>query len=192
MPSIFFTADTHLGHNRIIQYCTRPFPSHQEMDEILIQRTNELVRAGDVLWHLGDVAWSSYDIHNQYLKRLNTKEVHLVLGNHDTRELKVYKDIGFRTVQDYCKVSMDRVRGTVDIEGTSRAVALFHYPIRSWSGKSHGGFHLYGHCHGKVPGEGRSMDVGVDTNRFYPWAWEEIRERLKELPVFYDSPQEKD
>ena len=87
--NVWFTADTHFGHDNIIKYCKRPFldkagnpdPSYQ--DEVIIQRFNEVLRPGDILWHLGDVSWSSFDKLNGFLKRLNTKEVHLIWGNHD-------------------------------------------------------------------------------------------------------------
>ena len=29
---IFFTADTHFGHNNVIRFCDRPFSSAAEMD----------------------------------------------------------------------------------------------------------------------------------------------------------------
>jgi hypothetical protein len=33
------------------------------------------------------------------------------------------------------------------------------------------------------------MDVGVDTHNFYPWSWDEIQTRLKDIPIF-SSPKE--
>lgn len=34
---IYFTADTHFGHENIIRFCDRPFVSAEEMDEVLIE-----------------------------------------------------------------------------------------------------------------------------------------------------------
>lgn len=31
------------------------------------------------------------------------------------------------------------------------------------------------------------MDVGVDTNNFYPWSWESIRNKLKDIPIFQEE-----
>lgn len=44
-----------------------------------------------------------------------------------------------------------------------------------------------GHVHGKMPGIGRQMDVGVDTNGFYPYSWEEIKERLSVVPIYQNG-----
>lgn len=173
MSNIFFTADTHFGHGRIIEYCSRPFSSHEEMDEAMISRFNEVIRPGDILYHLGDIAWSSWDL--SQLRRLNTKAIHLILGNHDKHKLPEY--------QKYCQWVGEYKE--IHFEKGSPSTCLFHYPMRSWHSKGKGGFALYGHCHGSLePGLDRSMDVGVDTHNFYPYAWEEITQRLGTLPIF--------
>ena len=55
--TIYFTADTHLGHANIIKYCKRPFSSTREMDEIIYCNWAAVVRPQDCVYHLGDVAW---------------------------------------------------------------------------------------------------------------------------------------
>ncbi len=188
MPNIFFTADTHFGHGRIIKYCGRPFLDAQTQDDAIMARFNEVIKPGDILYHLGDIAWSSYDVENKFLKRLNTKEVHLIKGNHDSKEDKDYLKMGFRTVQDYKEIRMDIIRGTPDVQGSSTPVILFHYAMRSWNKKFHGALALYGHSHGQLePGLDRSMDVGVDTHNFYPWAWEDVKKELNSRPIFSDT-----
>ena len=173
--NVWFTADTHFGQGNVIKYCKRPFldkagnpdPSYQ--DEVIIQRFNEVLRPGDILWHLGDVSWSSFDKLNGFLKRLNTKEVHLIWGNHD--KPKNFKGLPFRSFSDLRSIKV----------ADSRMI-LCHYPMRSWNGKGSGTYQLYGHVHGQMPGIDRQMDVGVDTNNFYPWAFEEIRDRMERIP----------
>ena len=55
---IFFTADTHFGHKRILEYCPgRGYDSVEEMNEGLIANWNERVAPGDTIYHLGDVAF---------------------------------------------------------------------------------------------------------------------------------------
>lgn len=160
------------------------------MDEAIIQRTNQVVHAGDILYHLGDIAWSTVDIRREYLDRLNTKEVHLILGNHDNQDSRKYLDLGFRSVQAYKEIRMDMVRGSVGVNGSSTKVILCHYPLRSWNAKGHGAIALYGHCHGTLePGLDRSMDVGVDTHDFYPWSWDEIKMKLQGKPVFSNKQE---
>jgi calcineurin-like phosphoesterase family protein len=136
------------------------------MNEGMIQRFNEVLRPGDVLWHLGDIKHSQVTFDNT-LGRLNTKEIHLVLGNHD-KENECARWGGFR--------SISRLRST-----ESGSIVLCHYALRTWPGKNRGGMQLYGHSHGTLPGLGRQMDVGVDTNNFYPYNVEEIRDCMNKI-----------
>jgi calcineurin-like phosphoesterase family protein len=172
MNDIFFTADTHFGHGRIIQYCNRPVATYEEMDEMLIRNINSVVKKGDTLYHLGDVSWSTWPL--KTLFRLNTKQMFLVKGNHDNLADKFYKPY-FVWVGDLKHIHIG-----------DKSVELCHYPLRTWKSKGHGGIHLHGHCHGNLPSLDRSMDVGVDCNGYLPVAWETIWEKLKDLPMYSD------
>lgn len=167
MQRLWFTADTHFGHGRIIQYCNRPFKDFQHQDEEILRRFNEVIKPGDILYHLGDLSWSSYPL-DKFFGRLNTKEVHLIWGNHDKEKRTVHPNI-----RSYSYIKNLH-------QGNHHAV-LCHYAMRSWLGKGHGSFQLYGHSHGRLPGEGRQMDVGVDTHDFYPYSWEEIQNKLGKI-----------
>ena len=59
MQKIFFTADTHFGHENVIQFDKRPFSSASEMDEEMIKRWNNKVGKGDLVYVLGDMIWKS-------------------------------------------------------------------------------------------------------------------------------------
>jgi len=59
------------------------------------------------------------------------------------------------------------------IEGTY--VVCCHYPLLSWPHSCYGSIMLHGHSHGRIPPYRRRMDVGVDTNDFYPYSFDEIR-----------------
>lgn len=165
MPNAFFTADTHFGHAGIVLHYNRPFISKEEMDEAMITRWNEVVRKGDHVYHLGDFAWKN---HSAYRSRLNG-EVHLILGNHDKMAGAAKKL--FSSVRDvYCGRICTR-------EKRAPKFFLSHYPHVSWNGKAghNGTIHLYGHVHGSYSRAGElSMDVGVDTHNFYPYALEEV------------------
>ena len=173
----WFTADTHLGHGRIIEYTNRPFrdaagrPDPQRMNAAILDRFNSVLRRGDVLYHLGDVSWSSYNKQTGFIDRLNTKEIHLVWGNHD--HPKDFKQLPFRSFADIKSIT-----------AAGQRFVLCHYPMRSWRGKGNGTMQLYGHCHNSLPGLGRQMDVGVDTNDFYPWHVEDVIKKLKDVPFY--------
>jgi calcineurin-like phosphoesterase family protein len=178
---VYFTADTHFGHGRIIQYCNRPFQNAESQDRVILENFCEVLRPGDVLYHLGDISWSSWDVKKYFLSCLPTKEVHLILGNHDRLKEVEYLEMGFRSVSPYKEIRMDVVRGTKDIQGSSTRVVLCHYPLESWNGGyDSGAVHLHGHCHGKLESiRQRRMDVGVDVHNYTPWSWEEIRKYLE-------------
>lgn len=79
----WFSADLHLGHANIINYCNRPFGSVDEMNEAIITRWNERVSPHDTAWLLGDVALGDRSKTLPLLARLNGRK-YLVAGNHDT------------------------------------------------------------------------------------------------------------
>lgn len=168
----FFTSDTHFGHVNIIKYCGRPFKDANEMDEALISYWNARVKPGDDVYHLGDFSFRSPE---PYLKRLNGR-IHMIWGNHDHHSMRYSKENhkpNFTSVQFY-----------KELHESKRVLMLFHYSMRVWNGSHHGSYHLYGHSHGDLPGIGRSFDIGVDANGYAPVLFEEVRDRLDQLPIF--------
>lgn len=174
-PKVWFTADTHFGHPRILEYCskTRPFSSTDAMDETIIQGWNEVVAPEDEVWHLGDFGFHTVDP-DYYLSRLNGKK-HLVTGNHDGTAC--WQARGWHSVQPY----------EVALVG-GRKVVMFHYGLRVWDRMRKGSVMLYGHSHGTLPGfrtpwNGGTADVGVDCWGLKPTSLKAVYERLKTLPM---------
>ena len=103
------------------------------------------------------------------MSRINCNNINLIYGNHDSALKKgnLYKTL-FATHQSYKSFKYKDNR-----------IVLFHYPIISWNGISKGAIQLYGHRHGNLPDTGRiKMDVGVDTNNYYPYSLDEIIKRM--------------
>lgn len=86
MPNIFITSDTHFGHKGVCEFLRndgsklRPFTSVEEMDEIMVERWNSVVKPKDKVYHLGDVIINRKAM--KTLARLSGEKV-LVKGNHD-------------------------------------------------------------------------------------------------------------
>lgn len=94
---IYFTSDTHYGHENIcrgtskwearseedFQQNTRNFKTLEEMNDAIVDGINSVVGENDVLYHLGN--WSFGGIKNiwEFRKRIKCKNIHLILGNHD-------------------------------------------------------------------------------------------------------------
>ena len=148
---IFFTGDTHFGHKNILKYTDRGkhFTTVQEMDEYLINEWNSQVSEGDIVYHLGDFYMGHPDKISEVISQLNG-EIHLIRGNHDKFH-PIYNKL-FASISPYkiLRVNDDRI-------------VLFHYPITDWDGKYRGAYHFFGHTHGRIVPNNRSIDVGVDS-----------------------------
>ena len=157
MTEMWFTADTHFGHEAVLGHGNRPWASVEEMNEGLVEAWNAVVGPRDTVWHLGDVEFLSDLCVAGWLSRLNGR-IHLLIGNHDS--VKGLR----RAVKRGVAESVDDVKY---LRYCRRKLWLSHYPHRYWQGSARQDnptYHLFGHCHGDllVCG-GRLMDVGVDA-----------------------------
>lgn len=84
----YFISDTHFGHEKIIEYCHRPFKNVEEMDTTLIRNWNERVSDEDTVFFLGDFCLiksseapnsKGYDYYRSQLKG----NIIFFKGNHD-------------------------------------------------------------------------------------------------------------
>lgn len=84
--NIWLISDTHFNHVNIAGDAWgdmgRNFDSVQEMNELMIQRWNEVVRPGDIVYHLGDVTFGDKNWMNIHWPRLMGSK-RLIVGNHD-------------------------------------------------------------------------------------------------------------
>ncbi len=181
----FFGADWHLGHARCIQYCNRPFENAHEMNKTIIERWNEKVGKDDHAYFLGDSSFSSPDSTVSMLKMMNGKKF-LILGNHDRRIMKKQEFLDcFESVKWYDVIY---VQDKDALDGR-QVIVLMHFPLLSWERSRYGSWHLHGHCHGNIQELNKKikrMDVGVDTNNFYPYSYREIKEIMKSKTEIYD------
>lgn len=146
---LFFTSDTHFGHQNIIKYCDRPWKTAGEMTEGLIAYWNEVVPKDGIVIHAGDVAFCDP---TDIIPQLNGQIV-LVKGNHD-------KD---RYDNLYWKVC-----DLLHLKAGKQRIVVSHYCMRTWDQSHRGSWHFYGHSHGTLPPVGKSWDIGVDANAYKP------------------------
>lgn len=172
MNDIFFTSDTHFGHENILIFGKgRPFANIKEHDEAIIEAWNGRVSVGDRVYHLGDFSFAFRERTEEILSKLNG-QIFLVKGNHD----KGLKSEKFIWMKEYYRL---KVKDEDTVTGTQEIV-LFHYPIESWDKRHYGAWHLHGHCHGNLesPPHQPREDVGVDNQGFAPVSYAEIKERM--------------
>ncbi len=159
----FFTADTHFDHAGILRHCKRPFADVKEMNEVLMQRWNDMVKPGSTVYIIGDFAFKN---HAWFLHRLNGKKI-LIEGNHDKMSVEV-KNL-FREVHPFLR---RRFNG--------KDVTLCHYSMNTWASSVHGAWHLYGHSHGRLKeGDSLSFDVGTDMWDYTPVPLELVEYKMK-------------
>lgn len=172
MAELFFTSDTHYGHQNIIRFCNRPFGSLDEMNETMIERWNSRVKHGDVVYHIGDFALRLGVPEVEAIVRRLNGEVHLVLGNHDLKNKSVLRARGFAEKVDYKELKIDDLK-----------IVMCHYPFMTWNKSHHGSWDLHGHCHGSLPRDmkARRLDVGVDCWNFAPISFEEVRSEMDKV-----------
>jgi calcineurin-like phosphoesterase family protein len=169
----FFTADSHFGHENIIKHCARPFASVEEMDDCLIANWNSVVRKDDRVIHLGDFAYKGDPKRlTKIFSALNGPKF-LVIGNHDGRDTLALP---------WAAPPVHILHLTID----GQKIVACHYSMRTWSGARHGAIQLYGHSHGRLPGNSLSSDVGVDCFDFFPQSLAQIRVCLSRLPAAVD------
>lgn len=152
MNKTFVIADTHFGHRNIVKYCpirrkyiNEIFPELAyfddtdrkviiAMDNILIARWNDVVKADDKVYVLGDFTLD-HKMNDNLINLIGALNGHkyLVRGNHDVIKSAEYVKAGFEAVYD-------------------GPILLWHYIFLSHEPMPHelipeGYFNIFGHVH---------------------------------------------
>lgn len=169
----YYIADTHFGHNRIIELCNRPFKDVEEMNKQLIKNWNDTVTDDDVVYILGDFALtiSSKEEVCTILSELKGKK-HLIIGNHDETWLskmdKSDLEKYFETTPMYMTI----------IKNDSEKIGLCHYPILSFPG-----IIIHGHIHNNknqqdgwdfIKDSPNILNASVEVNNYRPVTLNEL------------------
>lgn len=169
--SIFITSDYHLNHAKILDYCTRPFTSVEEMNTTLISNHNAIVKKTDTIFILGDLGFDVKDATRSLkslIQSLNGNK-YLIKGNHDSHSNNnFWLDVGIKEILPHGYELMGEF-------------ILSHKPMENRFIKD-GYLNCHGHLHGtrlnfvKFNTENH-FDVGVDCNDFSPIYLEDLIQR---------------
>ena len=172
--NIWFTADLHLLHPKIVKICNRPV-SEKHHDTWLIERINSKVAKKDRLYILGDVSMGNRVKTEKLLHKIKGEKF-LILGNHDKniKNSTIFKAIWTRKNFNFNSPEYPNIH-----------IVLDHFPIASWERKVHGSMHLHGHTHGRFNNtvNGLSFDVGVDNSNYYPLNLVEVLDKMTEISL---------
>lgn len=186
LNNIWVTSDTHWNHKNLVRGTTewdltkkgtlsvRDFDTLEKHNATIINNINSVVKHDDILWHLGDWSFGGEPNIKKFRDQLNCQTINLVLGNHDhhiERNPSNYKQL-FTTIQHYAKITINK-----------QEIVLSHFAFRVWDKMAKGAIHLYGHSHGSLPGQGRSQDVGLDTNSLMPYNILSLIDILVKKPI---------
>jgi calcineurin-like phosphoesterase family protein len=178
---IYATADWHLRHKKINEYCGRPWDNVEDHDTAVLHNYIDTVGPSDTCFFLGDLTIKRNSADKPWLAELFSQlpgEKHLIIGNHDYFTKKFYiEECGFKSVQ----------RKIV-----TKGMTMVHNPkdfgMECWLNN---GYHLHGHVHSHYPAMKFTAipalnsefvyDVGLDANNYKPVA-------LKAIKKFFDGP----
>lgn len=142
------------------------------MDKVIFMNINNDVQADDTLYLLGDFAFvKTHEQAKAYRDRINCKNVILIWGNHDNRELLAGLFQGYYDL--------------LDIKVQGQRITLGHYPMWAWNCSHRNSFSCYGHVHstlGSLPGT-FSCDVGVDAWHFHPVSFDQLKSFMSKKDV---------
>jgi len=182
--TVYFTGDSHYGHwtsstRNIIKFCDRPFPNIGEHDEALIAERNRIVGPNDMVYDLGDFTLGGEATARRYFARLNGRVS--ILGNefhHDKRWLSH----GPYWTKHHEVTILPSIH-TMKINDLF--IVLCHYPFAVWDRAHYGSICLHAHTHGRYQGEGKILDVGVDSaarllGAYRPFSLGEIIEYMED------------
>jgi calcineurin-like phosphoesterase family protein len=177
MGKVFVTSDPHFGHENILNFKdnkgnkVRPFSSVEEMNEILLENWNKVVKPGDLVYVLGDITWDRQWFAHNWPKFHGRKK--LAPGNHDDIQW-LSRGAFFKSVQLWYQFK-------------SLEVVLSHVPIALWN-EPHVKYkyNIHGHTHGNDVifndhyHDKRYFNVSVEKTNYAPIELDYVIEKIKE------------
>ena len=164
----FFIADLHLGHERIIPMCNRPFKDGIDMTNKIVEKWNKKVTDKDTVYILGDLSFKmKKEEVIEILKQLKGKKI-LIKGNHDTFVGQRDFDECFEGIYDMFQLRENQLQ-----------ITLCHYPIIDFPGMYYGAIMIYGHVHNKYVPHKNMYCVSVECINYEPVTFDELIEIYK-------------
>lgn len=156
MSKTLFIGDLHLGHRSILGFAGnyRDGTTTEEHDAILVKKWNSVVGVQDLVYVLGDVAFTEEALHIN-LPQMNGRKI-LVRGNHDVLPLKEYLRY-FEDIQGFVKY---------------KKYWLSHAPIHPT--ELRGRRNIHGHIHMNTIPDEDYINVCVEMVEGFPQTLEQL------------------
>ncbi len=166
---IYFTADTHFGHERTRVLHKRPFDNVEEMNRVLIENWNATISKNDTVYHLGDFGTPD----PQIIQQLNGEMNFLPSMDYDDAETVEILSRRAKIIQP---------NTVVTFEGQS--LQLIHEPLSAIASDN---FYLFGHIHRFQMIKRNGLCVSMDAHFFKPISLETVLFYKNAIEKFYDE-----
>ena len=181
---IYMTSDFHFNHSKEFIYGPRGFESSEEMNAVIVQNFDKVLRPDDTLYVLGDLCLGGSSEENAERNKKLIESINgnlkVILGNHDTlKRIELYKScrnievVGYADMMKYGKYHF----------------YLSHYPTltSNWDADKplkKRVINVCGHSHTKNRWQdwdkGPIYHVELDAHANFPVSIEQIIEELRE------------
>lgn len=178
MADIWFTSDTHMGHENILKFKRddgsplRDFANLDLMHERICDEWQSVVRPQDKIYHLGDVAMGPRGKEGLALIKGLNGHKRLLLGNHDDYGIPAYLEV------------FKEIHASRRIDG----ILFSHIPIvlTGEGGKIKGCVH--GHYHYNPSPPGPYLNISVECTDYKPVCFDWIKLQVSKMPQRKSPP----
>lgn len=177
---IYFSSDLHLNHDKDFIYKSRGFDNVFDMNEAIISNFHEIVKSDDDLYLLGDLFLGDLNSGLKLVHQLPGR-IHLIWGNHDTRERQKSLMASYNVVDVIGYAGM--------LKYNKYHFYMSHYPTLTANFNDYQKplkqtiLSLSGHTHSKERFDPcGSYNVAVDAHNCYPISLDEI---IKDFKINY-------
>ena len=161
MSEIYIISDTHFNHNNILTFkdkndnLIRPmFETVEQMNQVMIDNWNRVVRPNDTVIHLGDVIFGQKQFYGRILGQLNGIKT-LIMGNHD------YEATSF--IPYFSSIKSVITTG----KHFKQQYIMSHYPVAE-SSLYNNQINIHGHIHQNKINDSRYINLCVEHTNYTP------------------------
>lgn len=177
MSKVWFTSDLHFGQQRTLDLSMRPFNNVKEMDFIMMNNWNALVKPDDTIFILGDFGIM------KILPFLNGKKV-LIKGNYERHVPQLLE--GFEP--QFKEIYEEKHMIQVNKNGKEYFITMAHEPSRVKNtpiDETH--INLFGHVHKLCMIKPYGLNVGTDCHNYDPINLETVLTYHNAILNYYDE-----
>lgn len=170
--AIFVTSNMQLGRPTSMKKYKRDFESVDDMNTHLINSWNDVVKPGDVVYHLGNFAWDPKTAQDTLL-RLNG-EIKILVAEHD-------KPIEILAEKNMLRSGVSIVT-QVEVLDTLKCV-LSYWPLQAWPNKSKRYYSIIGYPDKKFKSDPKTRVINISSDLWNnkPQDLERIIEIFKDI-----------